>query len=477
MSPKKSGRPWGMGGVYQVGGRWYVHYPGPAGQVKESTGAGSTRAKAEALLEKRLREVENHRDGFRRFSGRRGERLLVKDLLQLVEDDYKTRKLASWRAVGYHSKRVRERLGNERAARVDDRSIRDFIAARRADKVQDSTIDRELEVLRRGFRLGKDAGIVAWTPPIPRLVRANTNARQGFLDPLEIDALLAGIDDPDYRDLVEWLAWTGMRPGEAASFTWTAYDRATGTLRLEARHAKTRQARVLPLILSLASIIKRREAARRLDCNLIFHRAGKSPVYSGGKLGITQVAVGSVIQRARARGVVIPSYRKLALEAQLTASKPTAPVAPPAGARRHSCKPQHERDAKIVEACKKESREDVALRFKVSRKVVQNVLFRARKKGQKTPPPAPKPASQPVVRASLPAPAPPARPRGALSSPPVRRKCRSCANLFDAATVAGLTVYDCPGCRKKASDEIEDGIRAAHDPILDNLPLTMEHRH
>lgn len=190
------------------------------------------------------------------------------------------------------------------------------------------------------------------------------------------------------------------------------------------------------------------------------------------QLGITQSAVGSVIQRARARGVVIPSHRKLALvEAQLAAS--------PAAARRHSRKPQHERDAKIVEACRTASQSDVAAKLGLSVSIVRNVMFRAKKKGAKTPPPTPKPASQPVVKAKAPArPAEPVtRPRSALPSPPVRRACRSCTALFTQPTVAGHTVLDCPACRRAKSEEIESSVRAAHDPILDDLPLVQEHRH
>ena len=49
------------------------------------------------------------------------------------------------------------------------------------------------------------------------------NARQGFLERAEAEALLQRLDEPDVRDFVERLWRTGMRPGEIRSPTWADY--------------------------------------------------------------------------------------------------------------------------------------------------------------------------------------------------------------------------------------------------------------
>jgi integrase len=101
------------------------------------------------------------------------------------------------------------------------------------------------------------------------------NARQGFFERGEFEALLTSFGDQDLRDFVEWFYWTGMRPGEIRSLSWEGFDRETWTLRLHARDAKTGHGRVLALEGQLRRIIEQRLAKRRLDCPLIFHRAGQ----------------------------------------------------------------------------------------------------------------------------------------------------------------------------------------------------------
>jgi integrase len=69
-----------------------------------------------------------------------------------------------------------------------------------------------------------------------------------------------------------------MRPNEIRQLTWEMFDRETGTLNLDPRAAKTRQGRVLAVAGPLRTIVKRRLAARRRDCRLIFHRTSKGKV-------------------------------------------------------------------------------------------------------------------------------------------------------------------------------------------------------
>jgi integrase len=108
---------------------------------------------------------------------------------------------------------------------------------------------------------------------VPRLPQHN--ARQGFFERGEIDAVLQHLTDPDVRDFVEWFRWTGMRPGEIRSLTWADVDRETWTLRLHASAAKTGRGRVIALEGDLRAIIDRRWRAQAINCPRIFHRAGQ----------------------------------------------------------------------------------------------------------------------------------------------------------------------------------------------------------
>jgi integrase len=107
-------------------------------------------------------------------------------------------------------------------------------------------------------------------------VKLHANARQGFVETETFWKLLAALKSDDLRDFVEWLWWTGMRPGEAASLTWEGYQKDAAELRLTAAAAKIGRARTVPLIPVLAAIIKRRADRRLVGCRRIFHKAGHS---------------------------------------------------------------------------------------------------------------------------------------------------------------------------------------------------------
>lgn len=162
--------------------------------------------------------------------------------------------------------------------------VRRYILARRKDGAAPATIDRETEILRRAFNLAARNGRVAFTPYIPHQSKPNENARQGFLERGDFDAILGKIADEDFCDLLEWLWWSGMRPGEIASLTWEGHDAQTGTLRLTAAGAKIGRGRAVPLEGPLAPIIKRRLARRDLACPFVFHANGERMTRAAGGL-------------------------------------------------------------------------------------------------------------------------------------------------------------------------------------------------
>jgi integrase len=156
---------------------------------------------------------------------------------------------------------------------VTPERLRDYVQARQEAGAAPATINRQLEFIRRAFTLAVEAGLLSYVPRIPRL--PERNARQGFFERGELEAVLSHLHDPDVRDFVDWFAWTGMRPGEIRALTWAAFHRETWTLRLHAKDAKTGYGRVLALEGPLRTIIDRRVASRRIGSPLIFHRRGR----------------------------------------------------------------------------------------------------------------------------------------------------------------------------------------------------------
>ena len=174
-----------------------------------------------------------------------------------------------------HLKPVREFFGAYRATAVTPDLLRDYMAERRKQGREPGTINKELAGLKRAFSLAVEEGKLVNAPVFPEKFKED-NARQGFFERTDFDAVLAHIGDSDVRDFLEFFYWTGMRPGEIRSLCWAAFDRESWTLRLHASDAKIGKGRVIAAEGPLGEILQRRMKARRFDCELIFHQDGKS---------------------------------------------------------------------------------------------------------------------------------------------------------------------------------------------------------
>jgi hypothetical protein len=143
--------------------------------VPESTGF-TEKADAENLLKQRIGEVA----GGRRVGP---ERATIGDLCALVIEDNRLRKLRDAQHVeSRYNAHIKGILGSLLASRFGSAQVRQYVAQRRAAGASDATINRELAIVRRGFRLGaqEDPPLVQRQPVIAKL--EEDNARQGFLE-------------------------------------------------------------------------------------------------------------------------------------------------------------------------------------------------------------------------------------------------------------------------------------------------------
>lgn len=122
-------------------------------------------------------------------------------------------------------------------------------------RAKPATINRELAVLKRAFRLGVRAGRVVSRPDITLL--AEHNRRKGFFDRAEHDSLVAHMPT-DVADVAEFLFWTGWRRGEVVSLQWSNVDTGAKVIRIE--DSKAGEPRTLPYgnLPALVELIQRR---------------------------------------------------------------------------------------------------------------------------------------------------------------------------------------------------------------------------
>jgi len=219
-----------FGSIYRRGRIWWIKYyrPGDPKPVRESS-RSERRADAERLLKRRQGEIVTGK-----FIGLGPERITVSQLLDELIEDYRFREIRSLKqCVLRINKNLRPAVGKIRAAVFRTADIRKYIRQRREQGAANATINRELELLGRAFRLASQAEppLVARLPRIEKLPEDNT--RTGLLsheDYLRLRECLP----PHYRLLLVVGYHTGVRLGELLSLRWSQVDLARGEIRIEA---------------------------------------------------------------------------------------------------------------------------------------------------------------------------------------------------------------------------------------------------
>ncbi len=235
-----------------------------------------------------LHGILNAKAGLQRFRGPRQEKVTLDEILKNLERNYEVHGRRSLPQLRSHLKHVRRFFVFDRALAITTPRLQDYIAHRQKEGAAAATINRELEAIQRAFGLAVESDVLSLAPRVPSL--PEHNARQGFFERADFDRVLAGLGDSDLRDFCEWFWWTGMRPGEICALAWDALDRETWTLRLHAKDAKTGHGRAIALTGPWRDVIERRLKARRLDCELIFHRkGGQSATFESG--GVARVGL------------------------------------------------------------------------------------------------------------------------------------------------------------------------------------------
>ena len=224
--------------------------------------------------------------------------LYVPDADQTRFEDLATLLLGEYRANGRKSlDRVEDAVNHLRAffagcraqAISTERTLA-YVRHRQDQHAANATINRELAALKRMFRLGEKAGQVVRRPYIDML--QEHNARTGFFERSEFDAVLAHLPD-DLRAVFEVAYDSGWRvKSEILTRQWPHVDFRSGWLRLEPGETKNGEGRQFPLTPDLRAVLERqrdRTIAEEKTGAIIpwmFHRSGK-PIKSFRRAWVT----------------------------------------------------------------------------------------------------------------------------------------------------------------------------------------------
>jgi len=212
------------------------------------------------------------------------EKVPFSELLEAVVWDYQVNQKKS---LGKVEERIRlhiaPRFGRMRAASVTtDRIIR-YIQERQDEGASNGTINRELAIIRRAFRLGArhTPPKVGLIPHVPLLREAAP--RPGFVEPGDFAALVESL--PEYlRGFVTFAYRTGWRVSEIRDLKWSQVDRKERIICLHDAKDPTGKGagRILYLDDVLLAIVEeqwtRRKGRSRVKKNVFPGHDGTGPV-------------------------------------------------------------------------------------------------------------------------------------------------------------------------------------------------------
>jgi integrase len=249
---------------------WWIEYYQSGVQRRESS-KSEKYSDAEALLKRRQAEITTGTAPCISV-----DKVKVASLLDMLLADYElNQKSLGW--AKYVDAHLRPVFGGLKARSVGTSTITRYVAQRREKGAANSTINRELSLLRRAFYLGLNAQppLVAAVPRIPKLVE--NNIRKGFFDHQHFILLRAELPE-HLRPVITFAYSTGCRKSEILSMLWSQIDLAARVVRLEPGETKNDEGRTIPLIGELFDMLvlaKEQRDQRHPACPYVFSRYGK----------------------------------------------------------------------------------------------------------------------------------------------------------------------------------------------------------
>jgi len=250
----------------------YISYRAEGREQKLSAGTDDLEA-AKKELRRLLRNRENAKAGLEPLIAPKTERVTVGELLDANERRMEEQGKGS---IKSRTKTLKARLGSVRALRFRAEHVDAYKAGRRKEKVSETSIKHELEILDGAFRYAVRRRVLAFVPFIEKPKEDNVRKKEIALP--DYVKVLGKIGCPDVRDFAEWLLLTAMRPGfnspdGVCALLWESFDKQAWELSVPSQ--KGGDARSFAIDGSLRRIFERRLAVRRLDCPFIFHHRGR----------------------------------------------------------------------------------------------------------------------------------------------------------------------------------------------------------
>jgi len=225
---KKDSKRWnyGFGAIYtkrtkQGAVRWYVDYRDETGKrVQRVTKHATSRSEALIELQTRVYEAFSNQN---RIQPRR-ESVGFEEFSRIYLKDYSRVNKRSWKTDRSCLRSLGEFFGGFCLGRISSQLVERYKAMRLAQGVRNSTVNRDLAILRKMFNLAVEWGYLHERKvPRVRLFSEKDNLKERILT-AEEEARLFDVSSEHLKPVLKIALHTGMRRGEILSLRWDDVD-------------------------------------------------------------------------------------------------------------------------------------------------------------------------------------------------------------------------------------------------------------
>lgn len=238
------------------------------------------------------------------------------DALKDVEND---QRVNGRRALDSTERRIKLHIGpffeGRRISEITTTHIRSYVADRKNAGAKPATINRELAIVRRAFRLAYRAGHILTIPHV-ELLDESRNVRQGIIEPHDFARVLAAMKPAAYAAAAETAFITGWRlRSEVLTLTWPQVDMRAGLIRIDPGVTKAGEGRTFPITSRLRKILEERKKQAVTSKTLVFHEQDGSAIknkrfYQSWHAACTAAKVASLIPHDLRRSAVREMERR-----------------------------------------------------------------------------------------------------------------------------------------------------------------------
>ena len=235
------------------GTRWYSNIHSKNGRVRQVIKDARSEAEAMEALQVRLKETY-----YREYSvSRPKEDTIFKDVAALYIETYAKVRKKSWRTdEKYLSAQLIPYFGEMKVSEIRSLDVDRFIAKRKEDEVKNSTINKELTVLKKIMALAQEWEFGVEKNPVrrARYFSEEEYRRERVLSYEEEERLFKAAA-PHLHSILTCALQTAMRLGEILSLKWKNVDLEKRQLTIRPESSKSGRSRTIPVNNTLSNLL------------------------------------------------------------------------------------------------------------------------------------------------------------------------------------------------------------------------------